>query len=128
MALKVTQHGAEVGQTGPQGAQPQNFYTCAGRFPVIATIKDTDPIVCDVKRSSGRVTLQTQAPHCDEHANSREAAMSNAVLAASRCKYKACIAVSTKIKNITMRRGHIIIFGHVYNSDVPKINNMYLYE
>ena len=46
MGLKVTQHGAEAGQTGSQGAQTQNFYTCAGRFPVIATIKDMVPFVC----------------------------------------------------------------------------------
>ena len=43
MALKVTQHGAEVGQSGHQGVQTQHFYTCAGRFPAIATIKDIGP-------------------------------------------------------------------------------------
>ena len=43
MGLKAKWHRTEVGQTEPDGAQTQNFYPCAGRFPTIATVKEIRP-------------------------------------------------------------------------------------
>ena len=43
MGLEAKRHRTEVGQTEPDGAQTQNFYPCAGRFPVIATVKEICP-------------------------------------------------------------------------------------
>ena len=43
--LQAKRHRAEVDQTDPDGAQTQNFYSCAGRFPAIATVKEIRPCV-----------------------------------------------------------------------------------